>query len=157
PELGHTEIFEPICHGMMRSRLARPDALLWGNASSHARESAKEAEQLVESFIAQRVAGVFFSPLLVSPGGDGTNRRIARMLDRAQIPVVLLDRCYMPYPERSHHDLVGVDNRRAGFMATSHLLRQGAHRLAFLAPLVSANTAEARMTGFFEAARMAGI
>jgi len=34
PELGLTEIFEPICHGMMRSPVARPDALLWGNAST---------------------------------------------------------------------------------------------------------------------------
>ena len=37
PELGLTEIFEPICHGMMRSSFARPDALLWGNASTSAR------------------------------------------------------------------------------------------------------------------------
>src|ERR1700746_3072660 len=26
PELGLTEIFEPICHGMMRTHFARPDA-----------------------------------------------------------------------------------------------------------------------------------
>src|SRR6202789_1221684 len=50
PELGLTEIFEPICHGMMRSPFARPDALLWGNASTSAGEAAKEAEQMVNSF-----------------------------------------------------------------------------------------------------------
>jgi len=63
PELGLTEIFEPICHGMMRSPFARPDALLWGNASTSVRESAKEAEQMVNSFIVQKVSGVFFAPL----------------------------------------------------------------------------------------------
>src|SRR5271165_5143921 len=51
PELGLTEIFEPICHGMMRPPFARPDALLWGNASTSVRESAKEAEQMAQSFI----------------------------------------------------------------------------------------------------------
>ena len=157
PELGLTEIFEPICHGMMRSPFARPDALLWGNSSSSVRETAKEAEQLVHSFIVQKVAGVFFAPLELTREKEAVNRRIARALERAQIPVVLLDRCYMPYPERSAHDLVGVDNRRAGFVATSHLLAQKVRRLVFLGEPDTANTVDARITGFYEALRSYGI
>ena len=157
PELGLTEIFEPICHGMMRSPFARPDALLWGNASSSAYEAAKEAEQMVQSFIVQKVAGVFFAPLEMVDDKDAVNRRIARTLDRAQIPVVLLDRCFMPFPERSAHDLVGVDNRRAGYMAAAHLLRLGARRLVFLGEENSANTVDARITGFYEALRSFGV
>lgn len=153
PELGHTEIFEPICHGMMRSAFARPDALLWGNAASSVGEMAKEAEQMLTSFIRQKVAGVFFAPLELSEDKDATNRRIAHDLQRAQIPLVLLDRCYMPYPERSPHDLVGVDNRRAGFMITAHLLRLGVRRLAFLGEANAAGTVDARITGFYEALR----
>jgi DNA-binding LacI/PurR family transcriptional regulator len=153
PELGLTEIFEPICHGMMRSPFARPDALLWGNASSSVRETAKEAEQMVHSFIVQKVAGVFFAPLELTGEKEAVNRRIARALERAQIPVVLLDRCYTPYPERSTHDLVGVDNRRAGFVAASHLLVHGARRLVFLGEPNAANTVDARITGFYEALR----
>ena len=157
PELGLTEIFEPICHGMMRSPFARPDALLWGNSSSSVRETAKEAEQLVHSFIVQKVAGVFFAPLELTREKEAVNRRIARALERAQIPVVLLDRCYMPYPERSAHDLVGVDNRRAGFVAASHLLGQKVRRLVFLGEPDTANTVDARITGFYEALRSYGI
>jgi DNA-binding LacI/PurR family transcriptional regulator len=157
PELGLTEIFEPICHGMMRSPFARPDALLWGNSSTSVRETAKEAEQLVHSFIVQKVAGVFFAPLELTREKEAVNRRIARALERAQIPVVLLDRCYTPYPERSAHDLVGVDNRRAGFVATSHLLAQKVHRLVFLGEPDMANTVDARITGFYEALRSYGI
>jgi DNA-binding LacI/PurR family transcriptional regulator len=153
PELGLTEIFEPICHGMMRSPFARPDALLWGNASASVRESAKEGEQMVNSFIVQKVSGVFFAPLELTGEKDAANRRIARALERAQIPMVLLDRCYMPFPERSAHDLVGVDNRRAGYMATAHLLGQGVRRVAFLGEENAANTVEARITGFYEATR----
>jgi DNA-binding LacI/PurR family transcriptional regulator len=157
PELGLTEIFEPICHGMMRSAFARPDALLWGNAATSLGEMAREAEQMLSSFIRQKVAGVFFAPLELSGDKDAANRRIARDLERAQIPVVLLDRCYMPYPERSAHDLVGVDNRRAGFIATTHLLRMGVRRVAFLGEMNSAGTVDARITGFHEALRKFGI
>jgi GntR family transcriptional regulator of arabinose operon len=156
PELGLTEVFEPICHGMMRTPFARPDALLWGNVSTSVRETAKEAEQLVHSFILQKVAGVFFAPLELTPDKDAVNRRIARSLERAQIPVVLLDRCYMPYPERSAHDLVGVDNRRAGYIATAHLLGFGVRRIAFLGEEHAANTVDARITGFHEALRGVG-
>lgn len=157
PELGLTEIFEPICHGMMRSAFARPDALLWGNAATSVGEMAKEAEQMLSSFIRQKVAGVFFAPLELSGEKDAANRRIARDLERAQIPVVLLDRCYMPYPERSAHDLVGVDNRRAGYMVTTHLLRLGVRQFAFLGEANAAGTVDARITGFHEALRRFGI
>lgn len=157
PELGLTEIFEPICHGMMRSAFARPDALLWGNAATNVGEMAKEAEQMLSSFIRQKVAGVFFAPLELTGDKDASNRRIARDLERAQIPVILLDRCYMPYPERSPHDLVGVDNRSAGFKATNHLLSLGARRIAFLGEANAAGTVDARITGFFEALRRYSI
>lgn len=157
PELGLTEIFEPICNGMMRTRFARPDALLWGNTSSAMHDSADAAEEMVRSFISQKVAGVFFAPVEHTPDRDAVNRRIARALDRAEIPFVLLDRCYMPYPERSPHDLVGVDNRRAGYIAASHLLDLGAHRLVFLGEELAANTVDARITGFHEAYRKHGI
>ncbi|MGO9336213.1 MAG: substrate-binding domain-containing protein [Terracidiphilus sp.] len=157
PELGLTEIFEPICHGMVRSAFARPDALLWGNAATSVGEMAKEAEQMLSSFIRQNVAGVFFAPLELSGDKDAANRKIARDLERSRIPVVLLDRCYMPYPERSEHDLVGVDNRRAGFMATTHLLRLGVQRIAFLGEVNAAGTVDARITGFHEALRKHGI
>jgi DNA-binding LacI/PurR family transcriptional regulator len=153
PELGLTEIFEPICHGMMRSPFARPDALLWGNASTSVRESAKEAEQMVNSFIVQKVSGVFFAPLELTGEKDVANRRVARIMERAQIPFVLLDRCYMPFPERSAHDLVGVDNRRAGYLATAHLLGLGVRRVAFLGEANAANTVDARICGFHEALR----
>jgi GntR family transcriptional regulator of arabinose operon len=157
PELGLTEIFEPICHGMMRTHFARPDALLWGNSSASAQDGAKAAEEMVQSFISQKVAGVFFAPLELTSDKDVANRRLARALDRAQIPFVLLDRCYLPYPERSQHDLVGVDNRRAGYLATSHLIQLGARRLVFFGEEFAANTVDARITGFHEALRVSRV
>ena len=139
---------------MMRTHFARPDALLWGNSSVSAEDGAKAAEEMVQSFISQKVAGVFFAPLELTSDKDAANRRLARALDRAQIPFVLLDRCYLPYPERSQHDLVGVDNRRAGYLAASHLIELGARRLVFFGEELAANTVDARITGFHEALRV---
>jgi GntR family transcriptional regulator, arabinose operon transcriptional repressor len=162
PELGRTEIFEPICHGMMRSPFARPDALLWGNTSRSSgsasiEDSAEEAEHVGQYFIGQKVSGVFFAPLEMIPEKDAANRRILRALERARIPTVLLDRCTMPYPERSPHDLVGIDNRRTGYLATEQLIKLGVKRLTFIAELNSASTVDARITGFLEAQRNHGI
>jgi len=157
PELGRTEIFEPICHGMMRSPFARPDALLWGNAGSGGSltgdETAQEAEHMAQYFMTQKVSGVFFAPLEMIPEKNTANRRIMRALEKARIPTVLLDRCYMTYPERSAHDLVGIDNRRTGYLATEHLLKMGLTRVVFIAEINSATTVDGRITGFYEALR----
>ncbi len=157
PELGMTEIFEPICNGMMRTQFARPDALLWSNSSVSVQDSAQAAEQMVQSLISQRVAGVFFAPLEFAAEKDAANRRIARALDRTQIPVVLLDHCYLPWPQRSKHDLVGIDNRRAGYLAADHLLEHGISGLVFLGEEHAANSTDARITGFYEALRLRSI
>lgn len=151
PDLGDTEIFEPICQGMMASPLARQHALLWGSLTSAAASKEERAWQLCRQYIDRRVSGVFFAPLELTPGKDAVNREIAQALDHAGIPLVLLDRTVVPYPERGAHDLVGIDNRRAGYRITEHLLRLGAHRIAFVAVENAAATVEAREAGYREA------
>ena len=157
PDLGRTEIFEPICHGMMRSPVASSHSLLWGHALGSVAQQEQEAEQLCQQYIAQRVAGVFFSPLEYTPRKDDANCRIVAALERARIPIVLLDRCYFPYPTRSRYDLVGIDNHRAGYLITAHLLDMGVERIAFLAKPFSAATVDARAAGWREAQWRRGV
>lgn len=151
PELGQTEIFEVICKGMMEAPQAIHHSLLWGNTASQ--EDAKEevAEQLCRHYISRKVSGVFFAPVEFSPGRYEANQRIALALANAHIPVVLLDRCIERYPRRSNYDLVGIDNRRAGHLATEHLVNCGAKRIAFFARPNSAPTVDARIAGYREA------
>ena len=149
PDLGETEIFEPICHGMMASPLAREHALIWGSPSGSSKE--ERAWQLCRQYIDRGVSGVFFAPLELSNDRDDVNERIARTLDEAKVPVILLDRTVVPYPERGHHDLVGIDNRRAGFVITEHVLRLGSQRIAFMAMRNAAATVDAREAGYREA------
>ena len=157
PDLGRTEIFEPICHGMMQSPLSKPHSLLWGHSMGEAVQQEKEAEHLCHRYVAQKVSGVFFAPLEYTPDKDAVNRRIVAALDRAGIQVVLLDRCYAPYSMRSKYDLVGIDNRRAGFLITQHLLLHGVKRVAFIAKPLSASTVLARIAGYREALYAYGI
>ena len=155
PDLGDTEIFEPICQGMMASPLAAEHALVWGSITTTG-SRANDAWQLCRQYIERRVSGVFFAPLELAAEKDDVNARIARALDEAGIPVVLLDRTVVPYPRRGHHDLVGIDNRRAGYVITEHLLTLGARRIAFVALPHAAATVDARAAGFREALYAAG-
>jgi DNA-binding LacI/PurR family transcriptional regulator len=151
PDLGETEIFEPICQGMMASPLAHQHALLWGSLTGAAASKEERAWQLCRQYIDRRVSGVFFAPLELTAGKDAVNSKIADALDEARIPLVLLDRTVVPYPQRGNHDLVGIDNRRAGYQITEHLLRLGSRRIAFVAVENAAATVEARAAGYREA------
>lgn len=153
PDLGDTEIFEPICKGMMESSLAREHALLWGSGSGEGPGTSKgeRAWHLCRDYIDRRVSGVFFAPLEAVPNWEELNLRIAAAFDRARIPVVLLDRPLQRYPADSPYDLIGIDNRRAGFVITDHLLHRGCRRIAFVGPPNAASTVDAREAGYREA------
>jgi GntR family transcriptional regulator of arabinose operon len=135
---------------MMASPLAHKHALVWGSPSAGMSKEDR-AWQLCEQYIDRRVSGVFFAPLEFTDPSAGINRRIANALDRARIPIVLLDRTIEPYPERGHHDLVGIDNRRAGYVVTDHLSRLGSRRIAFVGLPGAAATVDAREAGYREA------
>lgn len=151
PELGETEIFEPICQGMLAAPLARTHALVWGSLNGGGGTKEEQAWELCRQYIDRQVSGVFFAPLEFAPMKDEMNRRITQALDAASIPVVLLDRTVGPYPERGHYDLVALDNRRAGYVMTEHLLRLGSRRVAFVGMPNAASTVDARAAGYREA------
>lgn len=156
PDLGETEIFEPICQGMMASPLAREHALVWGSggsgvASDSAESKGERAWRLCRHYIERAVSGVFFAPLEMTPDKDDINQRIVRALDDARVPIVLLDRTVRPYPDPGQHDFVGIDNRRAGDVITQHLLQRGCRRIVFVGPPNAASTVDAREAGYREA------
>src|SRR6202035_1697093 len=157
PNLGDTEIFGPICQGMSQAPQARKNALLWGNIAPEPETKEEQTWGLCQQYIAKKVDGVFFAPLERAAANDETNYRVIASLERANIPVVLLDRCILPYPRRSRHDLIGIDHRRAGYMATEHLLRLGCRRISFLGYTHSAATVTARIGGYRDALFIAGI
>src|SRR5919112_4044464 len=73
PDLGETEIFEPICQGMMASPLAREHALIWGSLNGGGTSKELRAWQLCRQYIDRRVSGVFFAPLELAAAKDDVN------------------------------------------------------------------------------------
>jgi GntR family transcriptional regulator, arabinose operon transcriptional repressor len=148
PELGSTEIFEPICQGIMQSPQAKSHSLIWGHTSHKTCSKEEAARSLCRQFIEQKVSGVFFAPLEFVDEKDSINHQLVAELRQAGIPIVLLDRCYYTYPMRSNLDRVGIDNHRASFLVTQHLWNQGARRIVFVARRRSASTMVDRVSGY---------
>jgi GntR family transcriptional regulator, arabinose operon transcriptional repressor len=165
PELEETEIFGPIARQIAREVQERQDVLLWGE-SSGARPGdgangkgteRQQAVQLCQRYVELRVSGVFFAPLELAGEQEAVNREIVAEFAQAGIPLVLLDRDTVPYPQRSGHDLVNIDHRRGGYVLAHHLLKLGVDRVDFVARPHSAPSVALRIAGYQEALWRAGI
>lgn len=152
PELGETEIFGPICQGMVDAQQTDGQfALVWGRSIADVKTTPAQAREAVSGLLARKVSGVFFAPLESDAESDDINQIITEMVDKAGLAMVLLDRDVVRYPERSKYDLVGIDNRRAGFIMTQHLIRSGCERVGFLGRLHMAPSCLARAAGYASA------
>ena len=181
PNLGETEIFEPICQGIAASPEAAAHALLWPHSDQEHVSREEQAIELARHCIARRVAGVFFAPLEFSASSAEVNARVMKMLTAARIPVVLLDRplagplagrqgasgaeAFLQEREKRSKrtsdgplagrervcDLAGIDNHRAGYIATEHLLRMGVRRAGFVRIEGQAATVKSRVRGYRDA------
>ena len=151
PNLGETEIFEPICQGIAASPRANGHGLLWAHADMTASSRDDQTLQLCQQCIARGVDGVFFAPLELSKTSGDINARVMKLLKAAGIPVVLLDRHPEEPAVRERCDLVGIDNYRAGYLATEHLLQLGERRIGFIAYENQASTVKLRITGYQDA------
>ena len=156
PGLGDTEILDPICNEITRFSQSLGAAVLWGDAVAPV-TTADDALALCRQYIDSRVDGVFFAPIENSPDRETVNRKIARMLQEANIAVVLLDRDIVEFPGHSQFDLVGIDNFSAGFVLTQHLIQQGNREFRFLARPSYPATTDLRLAGCREAIARAGL
>lgn len=154
PGLGSTEIFEVISGELAGLARAHDCILLWGG-SIHPRQdqvlSGDQAMKVCDQFIEGGVSGVFFAPFELTGGREQTSRRLAEKFQEAGIPVLLLDRDLVPFPQRSEFDLVGLDNLAGGYLVAEHLIKLGCERIAFVMRPLSAPTVDARVAGVREA------
>jgi DNA-binding LacI/PurR family transcriptional regulator len=157
PELGQTEIFEPICQGMVATQEEHNHVLIWGRSLAGSETTEADAQDVCARLISNRVSGVFFAPIEANPHKDAINQTVASMLCDAKIPVVLLDRDIVDYPRRSKFDVVGIDNRRAGCVATQHLIDAGCRRIGFIGRPHLAPSCVARYNGYRDTVTHASV
>ncbi|MDA0814605.1 MAG: GntR family transcriptional regulator [Verrucomicrobia bacterium] len=120
PGLGETEIFAPICGAIADAAASHRAGWVWGPGSALNEADSGGMERPTEIcryFLDKDVDGIFFAPLEHEEHciAYGLNHRIVARFQKAGVPVVLLDRDFCPFPERSNLDLVGINNYRAGF------------------------------------------
>jgi GntR family transcriptional regulator, arabinose operon transcriptional repressor len=157
-KLGETEIFDPICQELARSSQSMNHNLLWASPEEYAGANAQEQlTGLCGQLITRKVTGGFFAPLELTLGFTDINQKIANILERAKIPVVLLDRDLYAYPKRSRYDKIGINNRLAGHVITEHLLTLGCRRVGFVNRPNSAETVWHRQAGYRDALLAHGI
>jgi DNA-binding LacI/PurR family transcriptional regulator len=151
PDLGATEIFEPICQGIANAPEAAGHALMWPHSGTSRSDSEQQVLQLCDQCISRRVSGVFFAPLEMTPRSADLNRQVVAALKKAGIPTVFLDRRPEAELPRDRCDLASIDNHRAGLLAAAHLVRCGARNIGFLAYRGQASSVAGRIAGYRQA------
>jgi LacI family transcriptional regulator len=101
------------------------------------RRDQETERDVIERMLQRRIAGLLLSPT----GGDHS------WLDPGRVPVVLVDR---PAPGLAA-DLVEIDDHRAAFDATAHLIRHGHQRIAYIGDTPAIPTSAARLRGYRDA------
>ena len=81
---------------------------------------------------------MFYYPVELPRDQVHYNKLVVDKLLAAGIAVICVDRDIVAFPDRSKLALVTYDNRRAGYLVTEHLIKQGRRRIAFIgSPFVS--------------------
>jgi len=103
-------------------------------------------------------AGILLEPFDLFPGCEEGNIRLLELIRKSPVPIVLIDRDIVPFPDRSPYDLVGVDNFCATYRLTQHLIQNGAKKIIFVAETRAAvSTAQPRIAGISDAMLDAGL
>lgn len=147
PGVAVTDFFQPIVSEV--NQLARKEGYTLHFAevfSLNREERLRQVEELAKEFVKERVAGVIYEPL-AGPAGDEPNRFVLTSFAKANIPVVLIDCDVVPFPQRTDHDVIGINDVEAGVRIVSHLLDSGAKKIHFLMGKLCPSTFANRLYG----------
>ena len=109
------------------------------------------------ALIDEGVAGVFYYPVELPRDEAHYNKLVVDKLLSAGIAVICVDRDIVAFPDRSKLALVTYDNRRAGYLITEHLIKQGRRRIAFIGSPFVSSAASDRMRGYCDALEASGL
>ena len=109
-------------------------------------EDLEKERRYVEVAAAEQMAGVVLSPT------SSSHTSVGYLVER-NIPVVTIDRRLRGTPV----DSVTVNNFRAAFEATEHLITQGCKRIGIVAGPLTTTTGSRRLAGYKAALRAAGL
>jgi LacI family transcriptional regulator len=157
PGIAVTDFFKPIVSEINRLAHEYNYELRFGEVWSEIREErTAQVKALAEEFCNGDFQGVIYEPM-AGKLGDEINPVVLEMFDRKKIPVVLLDSDIVPFPERSHYDVVGVNDIEAGARIAKHLISVGTKNVHFLVCKLFPITFSNRLIGAESILKMAGV
>ena len=157
PGVAVTDFFKPVVSEINNlAHKAGYDLRFREVWSENREERIAQVREFAAEFIKGNFAGVIYEPL-AGPIGDEINPHILSLFDKKKIPVVLLDCDIVPFPERSHYDVVGVNDLEAGARIAKHLLDVGAKRIHFLICQLCPTTFANRLAGAESQLKLAGV
>ena len=144
--LGATEVWDPIARHITTAASTLGVSVVVGPGQSP-RDEVSVATAQAEWMLERGVSGVLFAPLENVADREHENQAICGLFAAAGIPVVLLDRDIVEFPGRSDHDVVGMDDVRAGATVGDHLIERGLDRAIFLSRPNHPATTDLRSAG----------
>lgn len=148
PGAGESDIFTIINDQLLKQSETGKFNCLWDGATASSAEIRQSLiEACCETYINKKVNGIVFSPLERIHHADELNLRICQSIDKAGIPLVLIDRDIVKFPERSGFDIVCIDNFNAGYIMGKHLRDAGCEHIHFLFRPDSAGSVDMRLAG----------
>jgi len=158
PDYHKIEFFTKLCDQIADCARKEGYSVLLGDVSApDAANRGKWAAALAETYAARRTAGVLLEPVDLIPESHEATKKVLEVLGAKRIPVVLLDRDYLPFPKRSNYDLVAIDNVQAGYRIAAHMIDSGVRNIRFLTHPNYANAIRGRIQGVAQAMVDAGL
>lgn len=154
--LGSTEVWDPLSTQITRACSSHGISVRMGPQAAPQDDVASTVAQ-AEDLIEQGVDGVLFAPLESVEDRESANISISEMFTAAGIPVVLVDRDIVDFPQRSSFDIVGVDNVRGAAQIGRHLAETGRRRPVFFSRPHHPSTTDLRVAGCAAALAAGGV
>ena len=157
PGSGESEIFSIINDQFLSQAKKRDFECLWeGTVANNAEVRKEVALKICQSYINEKVDGIFFAPLERTFENEKLNEELCQLIDKSQIPLILIDRDIHAFPIRSKYDLVSIDNYQAGYVIAQDVLSAGCKNIYFFHRPDSAYSINLRIDGVRAAVENAG-
>lgn len=148
PDYHRIDFFTDLCDGIIAAGQKAGYKVLCENVyPPDTKHRAEWALAAAHEMAAQKTAGVFLEPVDLVPGSTAATEAALKVLAARKIPVILIDRDYLPQPRRSKYDLIGIDNMQAGYALAQHMIDAGAKSIRFITQPDYAATIRMRIQG----------
>lgn len=152
PDYRRIDFFTDLCDGIVDAgRKAGYHVLCGDEPPPGSANRAKWALAAAQRYAELKTAGVFMEPVDLVPGATAATDAALRVLSAKKIPVILIDRDYLPFPRRSKYDLIGIGNVQAGYALAQHMIDAGAKSIRFITQPDFAATIRMRIQGVAQA------